>query len=84
MLSLAFCLLLSVKIIKLYFSPAPLGMKVLSMILVGSLVYNLLEVSLFYSADIRAFMFYILAGAVLAAYRDYVVVTPCEETRQPA
>lgn len=69
-LCLAFCILMTVKIIKLYFSPAPFELKVLSMILVGSLIYNMLEVSLFYYADIRAHSFYLIAGAVLAWFRD--------------
>lgn len=69
-LCLAFCVLMTVKIIKLYFSPAPFELKVLSMILVGSLIYNMLEVSLFYYADIRAHIFYLIAGAVLACYQD--------------
>lgn len=69
-LCLAFCILMTVKIIKLYFSPAPFELKVLSMILVGSLIYNMLEVSLFYYADIRDHSFYLIAGAVLAWFRD--------------
>ena len=69
-LCLAFCILLSVKIIRLYFSPAPFELKALSMILVGSLIYNMLEVSLFYYTDIRTNIFYLIAGAVLAWFRD--------------
>ena len=70
MLCLAFCVLMTVKIIKLYFSPAPFELKVLSMILVGSLIYNMVEVSLFYYTDIRANTFYLLSGAVLAWFQD--------------
>ena len=80
-LCLAFCILLTVKIIRLYFSPAPFELKVLSMILVGSLMYNMLEVSLFYYADIRTHSFFLIAGAVLAWFRDEAHEKVGEERR---
>ena len=69
-LLLAFSLLLVVKIVRLFFSSAPMEQKVLLMILTGIFSYNLLETSLFVAADTRAFIFYIIAGAVLACYQD--------------
>lgn len=63
-------LLLVVKIVRLFFSSAPMEQKVLLMILTGIFSYNLLETSLFVAADTRAFIFYIIAGAVLACYQD--------------
>lgn len=69
-LLLAFSLLLVVKIVRLFFSSAPMEQKVLLMILTGIFSYNLLETSLFVAADTRAFIFYIVAGAVLACYQD--------------
>lgn len=66
MLILAFCSLLAVRILRLFFSDAPIDIKVLTLILIGSFAYNLLEVSLFVAADTRAFTTYIVAGAVLA------------------
>lgn len=65
-LILAFCALLAVRILRLFFSDAPIDIKALTLILNGSFMYNLLEVSLFVAADTRAFMAYIVAGAVLA------------------
>lgn len=66
LLVLGFCLVLCKKILRLYFSGAPTEIKLLTLPLVGSLIYNLLETSLFVVADFRAFLFYIIAGAVLA------------------
>lgn len=66
LLILAFCGLLAVRIIRLFFSGAPLAVKSLTLILIGSFIYNMLEVSLFVAADTRAFVAYIVAGAVLA------------------
>ena len=65
-LILAFCALLAVRILRLFFSDAPIDIKALTLILIGSFMYNLLEVSLFVAADTRAFTAYIVAGAVLA------------------
>lgn len=65
-LILAFCGLLAVRILRLIFSDAPLEVKALTLILIGSFAYNLLEVSLFVAADTRAFTAYIVAGAVMA------------------
>lgn len=65
-LILAFCWLLAVRILRLFFSNAPIEVKALTLILIGSFLYNLLEVSLFVAADTRAFTAYIVAGAVLA------------------
>ncbi|MDY4635696.1 MAG: O-antigen ligase family protein [Candidatus Limivicinus sp.] len=63
---LAICGLLSVKIIRLLFSAAPVEVKSLTLVLIGTFIYNMLEVSLFVAADTRAFVAYIIAGAVLA------------------
>ena len=65
-LILAFCGLLAVRILRLFFSDAPIEVKALTLILIGTFSYNLLEVSLFVAADPRAFTAYIVAGAVLA------------------
>ena len=78
-LLLAFSVLLVVKIIRLYFSSAPLELKSFLIILTGIFFYNLLETSLFVAADIRAFIFYILAGAILAGYREYVLASGRKE-----
>ncbi len=69
-LILAFTVLLVIKIVRLYFSRGPLSMKILSMVLVGSFTYNLLETSLFVWMELRGVIFYILAGALLAYFRD--------------
>lgn len=69
-LILAFCGLLAVRILRLIFSDAPLEVKALTLILIGSFAYNLLEVSLFVAADTRAFTAYIVAGAVLAYFHE--------------
>ena len=63
---LGFCLMLCTKILRIYFSGAPTEIKLLTLPLAGSLIYSLLETSLFVVADFRAFLFYIIAGAVLA------------------
>ncbi len=67
------------KIIRLYFSSAPLELKSFLIILTGIFFYNLLETSLFVAADIRAFIFYILAEAILAGYREYVPASGMKE-----
>ncbi len=69
-LILAFTVLLVIKIVRLYFSDGPLSMKLLSMILVGSFTYNLLETSLFVGMDLRGVIFYMIAGALLAWFGD--------------
>ena len=66
LLILALCAVLAMRIIRLLFSAAPLEIKVLTLILIGLFIYNMLEVSLFVAADTRAFVAYILAGAVIA------------------
>ena len=66
LLVLGFCLVLCTKILRIYFSGAPTEIKLLTLPLAGSLIYSLLETSLFVVADFRAFLFYIIAGAVLA------------------
>lgn len=66
LLILALCVLLAIRIIRLFFSAAPLELKVLTLILLGLFIYNMLEVSLFVAADTRAFIAYIVAGAVIA------------------
>ena len=66
LLILVFCGLLAVRIIRLFFSEAPVEVKSLTLVLIGSFIYNMLEVSLFFAADTRAFVAYIVAGAVLA------------------
>ena len=66
LLILALCVLLAIRIIRLFFSAAPLEIKALTLILIGLFLYNMLEVSLFVAADTRAFVAYILAGAVIA------------------
>ena len=66
LLILALCVLLAIRIIRLFFSAAPLELKVLALILLGLFIYNMLEVSLFVAADTRAFIAYIVAGAVIA------------------
>ena len=77
LLVLAFCILLAIKVIKLYFSQAPLTLKILSMVLACSISYNMLEVSLFIGMDTRIAPFCLIAGAVLAYFRDM------EEDREP-
>lgn len=77
-LVLAFCLLLAIRIIRLFYSDAALSVKALTLILIGSFSYNMLEVSLFVSADIPAFAAYIVAGAVLA----YSYETKAAENKQ--
>ena len=74
---LAFCVMLAIKVIKLYFSDGPLSLKVLSMIIAISLSYNLLERDLFIITDFRAAVFFVTAGALLAYFRDM------EEDREP-
>ena len=66
LLTLLFCVLLAGKIIRLLFSPVPLEIKALTILLIGLFIYNMLEVSLFVAADTRAFTAYIVAGAVIA------------------
>lgn len=66
LLILALCVLLAIRIIRLFFSAAPLEIKALTLILIGLFLYNMLEVSLFVAADTRAFIAYIVAGAVIA------------------
>lgn len=66
LLILALCVLLAIRIIRLFFSAATLEIKVLTLVLIGLFLYNMLEVSLFVAADTRAFVAYILAGAVIA------------------
>lgn len=66
LLTLLFCALLAVKIIRLFFSDVPLEIKALTLLLIGLFIYNMLEVSLFISADTRAFTAYIISGAVIA------------------
>lgn len=66
LLILGLCAVLAMRIIRLLFSAAPLEIKALTLILIGLFIYNMLEVSLFVAADTRAFVAYILAGAVIA------------------
>ena len=66
LLILALCVLLAIRIIRLFFSAVPLEIKALTLILIGLFLYNMLEVSLFVAADTRAFIAYIVAGAVIA------------------
>ena len=66
LLTLLICVLLAVKVIRLFFSDAPLEIKALTLLLIGLFIYNMLEVSLFVAADTRAFTAYIVAGAVIA------------------
>ena len=66
LLVLAFCTLLAIRIIRLFFSDAPLPIKTLTLILMGSFSYNMLEVSLFVRNESAAFLAYIAAGVVLA------------------
>ena len=70
LLVLIFSALLALAILRLLFSDAPMRVKALTLILIGSFFYNLLEISLFVSADTRAFTAYIIAGAVLAYSRE--------------
>ena len=77
---LAFCIMLAVKVIKLYFSDGPLSLKVLSMIIAASLSYNILERDLFIITDFRAVIFFVIAGALLAWFRDEAHKTLGEET----
>lgn len=66
LLILAFCALLAIRIIRLFFSDAPLTIKTMTLLLIGSFSYNMLEVSLFVRNESAAFLAYIVAGAVLA------------------
>ena len=66
LLIMAFCALLALRSISLFFSSVPMDIKCLALILVGVFIYNMLEVSLFVAADTRAFVTYIVAGGVLA------------------
>ena len=66
LLTLLLCVLLAVKVIRLFFSDAPLEIKALTLLLIGLFIYNMLEISLFVAADTRAFTAYIVAGAVIA------------------
>lgn len=70
LLILALCVLLAIRIIRLFFSAAPLEIKALTLILIGLFLYNMLEVSLFVAADTRAFIAYIVAGAVIAYNKE--------------
>lgn len=65
-LVLAFTVIISIRIVRLFFSEAPLAVKSLSLILVGSFCYNLLETCQFVVSDVRSFLFYIIAGAVVS------------------
>ena len=65
-LVLAFTVIISIRIVRLFFSEAPLAVKSLSLVLVGSFCYNLLETCQFVVSDVRSFLFYIIAGAVVS------------------
>ena len=64
-------MLLAVKVIRLFFSDAPLEIKALTLLLIGLFIYNMLEISLFVAADTRAFTAYIVAGAVIAYGNEF-------------
>ena len=66
LLILAFCVLVALRSLRLFFSNAPLAVKSLTLILVGTFIYNMLETSLFVATDTRALVAYIAVGAVLA------------------
>lgn len=71
LLMLAFVVLVSIRIIRLYFAPSEcMAVKVLTLPMTGFLVYNMLDASLFYSFDLRSTLFFVLAGAVTAFSQD--------------
>lgn len=71
LLMMAFFVLLTVKMIRLYFAPeAEIYLKVIIMMLSGIMVYNLFESTLFCIYDMRTVVFCVLSGYVLAAERE--------------
>lgn len=72
-LIMAFVLLLLKKMIVLYFSEkegVDIALKTLTVMLSGLLLYSTLESCIFIMADIRSIVFYIVAGVVVASYKD--------------
>ena len=65
-LVLAFCVLLSRRVVRVLYSDAPMTVSVLALMLVGILSYNMLEVDLFLMSDAACFAAFAAAGAVLA------------------
>lgn len=66
LLILAFCALVARRSLRLFFSDASLDVKSLTLILVGTFIYNMLETALFVAVDTRSLVAYIAVGAVLA------------------
>lgn len=70
LLALGFCLCLLKRILRLLLSgEVPLGVQLLSLPLLGTLLYNLLEVDLFVDTDLRTLSFFLLAGILLGEVR---------------
>ena len=68
-LMIAFCVLLLIKGARLFCSAAaPLRWKLLTLPLLGSLLYNMLEVNLFMDTDLRSLSFFLLAGCMLGCW----------------
>ncbi|MBR1456239.1 MAG: O-antigen ligase family protein [Oscillospiraceae bacterium] len=66
LLMAAICALLAWKSLRLFFTAAaPMTLRLLALPLLGSLVYNLLEVDLFMETDMRTLTFFLLAGILL-------------------
>lgn len=73
LLAMAFFVLLAVDVVRLFFAPAgslDFATRFLGLPVTGLLLYNMLESSLFATMDLRAILFFILAGFVIAAARE--------------
>lgn len=72
LLVLGFCVFLLWRMLRIFFSrEAAFSLKLLVIPLAGSLLYNMLEVDLFFDADVRTLSFYLLAGILLSYYYEF-------------
>jgi len=70
-LMLTFLVLLAIKMCRLFFSDAPMHIKALMTVLLGTFVHNTFEASLFMYTDFRTQTFFLIAGAVVAYAAEY-------------